>query len=78
MNVGKVFMQAREARGLCGRELARIIGVSPSALWKIENGKVWPKQATLEKFCKVCGYSIARLYVESIEPIDYVVHDTND
>ncbi len=71
MNIGKVFKKFREEKGITQRSLAQAINITPTALYKIESGKNWPKQKTIEAFQMVSGYKTARLYVESFEPQDY-------
>lgn len=71
MNPGKVFKTEREARGLSLREIAGTLGITTSALWKIEAGRNYPKQKTIIEFCKQFDYPIARFYVESLEKEDY-------
>lgn len=71
MNIGKVFKKFREDKGITQRSLAQALNITPTALYKIESGKNWPKQKTIEAFQMVSGYKTARLYVESFEPQDY-------
>jgi len=71
MNIGKVFKKFREEKGITQRSLAQALNITPTALYKIEIGKNWPKQKTIEAFQMVSGYKTARLYVESFEPQDY-------
>jgi len=71
MNIGKVFKKFREEKGITQRSLAQALNITPTALYKIESGKNWPKQKTIEAFQMVSGYKTARLYVESFEPQDY-------
>ena len=71
MNLGKVFKKFREEKGITQRSLAQALNITPTALYKIESGKNWPKQKTIEAFQMVSGYKTARLYVESFEPQDY-------
>lgn len=71
MNLGKVFKKFREEKGITQRSLAQALNITPTALYKIESGKNWPKQKTIEAFQMVSGYKTARLYVESFESQDY-------
>ena len=71
MNIGKVFKKFREDKGITQRSLAQALNITPTALYKIESGKNWPKQKTIESFQMVSGYKTVRLYVESFEPQDY-------
>ena len=71
MNVGKVFKRAREDRGETQRAFASKLGLTPAALWKIETGRNFPKQATIHRFQEETGICTARIYIESLEPLDY-------
>lgn len=51
--------------------MARMLKVTPSALWKIEGGMTIPKRKTIERFCEVMKVPLARLYIESLEASDY-------
>lgn len=71
MNIGNVFKKFREGKGITQRSMAKALGITPTALYKIESGRNCPKQKTIEAFQMVSGYKTARLYVESFEPQDY-------
>lgn len=71
MNPGKVFKKAREYKGLTLRQTADLLGITKSALWKIEAGKVWPKHTTILDFCGRFDMPVAMFYIESIEWEDY-------
>lgn len=71
MNIGKVFKRVREERGITQRAFAAKLGLTPTALWKIEAGRNHPKPATINRFKEVAGYVTARLYLEAFEPEDY-------
>jgi len=71
MNLGKTFKHAREERGESRRIFAKKLGLNCSTLWKIENGRTSPKQSTITRLHEVAGYSIARIYLESMESSDY-------
>jgi len=61
----------REEKGLSRRELADKIGVTVTALWKIENGKTRPKDMTINYFCFVLGIPLARLYTLAFDDRDF-------
>ena len=63
----------REEQKLSTREMATNLGITPSALWRIENGKVWPKPATVEKFCAVTLTPSAFLYTKALEAKDFQI-----
>lgn len=71
MNIGKVFKQARQGRELPLKIMSSRLGLTPSALWKIEVGQSWPKPKTIDAFSRETGIPIARIYIESLEPTDY-------
>lgn len=73
MNIGKAFRKIREANKIGQREMSRIIGVTPATLWKIESGKCWPKPQTIKNFSKAMRVPIAMVYIDGIEPDDYLV-----
>lgn len=71
MNLGRVIKNAREKSNLSQKEFARRLGLTPAALWKIETGRTFPKQTTISRFLTEAHYSMARLYIEALEPSDY-------
>lgn len=46
--IGNNVLNARKIRNLSQEQFAEMIGIEPSALSKIENGKSYPSQQTLE------------------------------
>ena len=65
VNLGLQLRIARTERGLSLRELARRLGVSPSFLSQIENGKAQPSVATLYSMAQMLEVSIDHLFVGS-------------
>lgn len=63
--------EIREGQKLSSREMAARLGITPSALWKIENGKVVPKKGTIDKFCFETRTPVARLYHLAMESSDF-------
>jgi transcriptional regulator with XRE-family HTH domain len=53
--VGKRIAELREKRGLTLSQLAKLVGMSKSALWAIEQGKVSPTISTLWKIANALG-----------------------
>lgn len=51
----------REKRGLSQEALALMAGISRSAIWKIESGKVSPTLETLEKIAMALDMDFASL-----------------
>lgn len=54
-------------------DMAKMLGITTSALCKIENGRHVPKRETVEKFCRQLYIPLARIYIESFEPEDYII-----
>ena len=62
MALGPQLRAARKLAGLTLRELAGRLGVSPSLLSQIENGKSQPSVATLYALARSLGISIDHLF----------------
>ncbi len=71
MNIGQVFLKARQKEKVTLKAMSSKLGLTPSALWKIEVGQSWPKPKTIDAFSRETGIPIARIYIESLEPSDY-------
>ncbi len=71
MNIGQVFLKARQKEKVSLKAMSSKLGLTPSALWKIEVGQSWPKPKTIDAFSRETGIPIARIYIESLEPSDY-------
>jgi transcriptional regulator with XRE-family HTH domain len=71
MNIGQVFLKARQKDKVTLKAMSSKLGLTPSALWKIEVGQSWPKPKTIDAFSRETGIPIARIYIESLEPSDY-------
>src|SRR6185295_11155296 len=61
-DVGPRLRAHREQRGLSLRELARRLGVSPSAISQIETGKSRPSVSTLYSIVTELGMSLDELF----------------
>ena len=61
-DVGPRLRAYREQRGLSLRELARRLGVSPSAISQIETGKSRPSVSTLYSIVSELGMSLDELF----------------
>ena len=61
-DVGPRLRAHREQRGLSLRELARRLGVSPSAISQIETGKSRPSVSTLYSIVSELGMSLDELF----------------
>jgi transcriptional regulator with XRE-family HTH domain len=51
----------REKRGLTASELARLVGVTPTAVWNWEKNSITPRRPALEAVAKVLGVTTAFL-----------------
>lgn len=71
MNPGKVFKKVRQQSGDSLRAFAARLGVSKSALSKIERGTNPPNPKTIKKFLAFSGYSVVRFCIESFEEGDF-------
>ena len=71
MDYGKVFKKQREKMGISQREMAKKLGLTPSALWKIESGRNVPKEGTIVKLCSVAFIPLAYFYKEATTLSDY-------
>lgn len=71
MNPGKVFKQERERLGLTIREMAASLNITKSALWKIEAGRNYPKNETVNRLCQAASIPIAYFYQQAMTIEDY-------
>lgn len=71
MNLGKAMMDIREETAMSRADVAKALGITPGALWKIENGKTLPKPATIARFCREMKVELARLFCTAFEAEDY-------
>jgi transcriptional regulator with XRE-family HTH domain len=62
VNLGSRLRQARLDADMTLRELARTLGVSPSFVSQLENGKSQPSVATLYSLAQLLGVSIDQLF----------------
>jgi transcriptional regulator with XRE-family HTH domain len=67
VNLGLQLRTARQKSGMTLRELARKLGVSPSFLSQIENGKSQPSVATLYSMAQTLDVSIDHLFENADE-----------
>jgi transcriptional regulator with XRE-family HTH domain len=63
-NVGRRLRARRETQGMSLRELARRLGISPSAISQIETGKSLPSVGTLYAIVTELGMSLDELFAE--------------
>ena len=62
-NLGARLRKVRLATGMSLREVSRQLGVSPSFVSQLENGKSQPSVATLYSLAQLLGVSIDELFV---------------
>ncbi len=78
VNLGARFKDVRLRSGMSLREVARQLGVSPSFISQMENGKSQPSVATLYSMAQLLGVSIDELFRldgDSIEPLPLTLVD---
>jgi transcriptional regulator with XRE-family HTH domain/quercetin dioxygenase-like cupin family protein len=63
--VGAGLRERRQAQGISLRQFARDLGVSPSFLSQIENGKSRPSVATLYMICSKLSVSVDELFAKT-------------
>lgn len=71
MNYGNVFKEIREASKTSRPQMARELGITASAMWKIEHGRAAPKKETISRFCRISGIPIAYFYIRCLEKQDF-------
>lgn len=59
--IGKRIRRGRERRGLTVAELARIVGVDPSAVYHWEAGRFSPASKHMLAVAAACGLEVASL-----------------
>lgn len=72
MKIGKAFKDIREESGIKQREMAARLGMTPTALWKIENGKTFPKWKTMSKFMAEMHIPTAYFFSKAMGMEDYI------
>jgi len=64
MDLGMKIRETREKLGMSLRKLAKDVGVSPSFISQVEQGKAQPSINSLQKIAQVLGVSVATLMGE--------------
>jgi Predicted transcriptional regulators len=64
--VGKRIVELRKKRSLTLSQLAKLVGISKSALWAIEQGRVSPTISTLWKIANALGVTFGELVEQSL------------
>lgn len=67
MNLGQTIRGIRHRKNMKQCELAKLAGISITALVEIEKGKVFPTQETINRICKALGISKGCLLVHSLD-----------
>jgi transcriptional regulator with XRE-family HTH domain len=60
--LGQRLYELRTQAGLTQQELAEKVGVTPSAISKIENGRQFPQLENLEAWVEACGHKLALMF----------------
>lgn len=67
--IAKNIIAARESKGLNQSELARLLGITPQAVQKWEQGKSIPKGKRLEALAAALGVPVTELFKMKITPL---------
>lgn len=67
MDIGATIREQRVAKGLSLRELARLTGLSPSAISQIETGKSVPNILTMKAIAEALGISVISFLLEDVD-----------
>ena len=59
---GKRVAEVRRARGLTQEQLAEKANITPLSISFIEQGRRWPRLATLQKLAKCLGVPVAEFF----------------
>lgn len=72
MKLGKAFKNERESKKISQREMARRLGITPVALWKIESGRTIPRWDTISKFIAEMHIPNAYFFSMAMDLEDYI------
>jgi len=70
--VGTRVREARQRAGISMKELARMVGVSYSTLYRVETGKVSPSVALLSEIAHVLGQPVSSFFAEDDQPVKVI------
>lgn len=73
MDIGRAMAKIRQECEIGRPEMAKLLKITASALWKIETGHSIPKGKTIDRFCDTLRIPLARLYIESLQPEDFII-----
>jgi transcriptional regulator with XRE-family HTH domain len=65
MQEENIFRKYRKKRGLNVKEVAKLLDISTSHIWNIENGNRSPGKVLIVKLCKLYGAKIEDLFLTS-------------
>jgi transcriptional regulator with XRE-family HTH domain len=66
--LGSRIRRIREERGMTASELARLVDVTPTAVWNWENNGTQPRQGVLSALAKVFGITTESLLSGNVDP----------
>ena len=71
--IGERIRSIREERGMTASQLARLVGVTPTAVWNWEKNGRLPREGVLSSLAKVLGTSSASLVSGTTQPANFTV-----
>jgi len=72
-DIGERIREGRKSKGLTLKELSESVGVTPSFLSQLENGKVAPSLSTLRKILSVLGERMVTVLQDETDEKKFVV-----
>ncbi len=72
-DIGEKIRKLRKLKGLTLKELSRNVGVTPSFLSQLENGKVAPSLSTLKRILSVFGEKMVTILQDEADNKKFVV-----
>lgn len=72
-NIGKRIREGRKLKGLTLKELSEEVGVTPSFLSQLENGKVAPSLSTLRRILGVLGEKMVTILQDEADNKKFIV-----
>ena len=72
MDIGSAMKDFREKYGFSRAQMAKLLGIKPQSVWKIETGHSIPKPTTVDKFCQVVCIPLAYLISKSLTVEDFI------
>lgn len=78
LDIGLQLKELRTRRGISQTELARLVGVTPSAVSQVESNLICPSLSALMKMAEVLGVKIGSFFQDLDEPKKRVVFSISD